>query len=180
MHKYDWRITYPWHTWKRNQYFLIQLEKKDVSFTFSAHSYSPDARATTGRKTSSWRLLNPLGWASSILNDVIWLQLGLLHRAKLISTSINAELKRGFKYLTAAVKDRKWITLEVCVCVSVFSPQSHSVLIGSYGSETVQRDGDEGNAAANALPFPIWASLSHKAAAQPESGDYFCLCGEIL
>lgn len=65
------------------------------------------------------------------------------------------------------------------VCVSVFYPQSHSVLIGSYGSETVQCDGDEGNAA-NALPFPIWASLSHKAGAQPESGDYFCLCGEIL
>lgn len=42
----------------------------------------------------------------------------------------------------------------VCVCVC-FSPQSHSVLIGSYGSETVQCDGDEGNAAANALPFPI-------------------------
>lgn len=42
-----------------------------------------------------------------------------------------------------------------CVCVSVFPPQSHSVLIGSYGSETVQCDGDEGNAAANALPFPI-------------------------
>lgn len=41
-----------------------------------------------------------------------------------------------------------------CVCVCFF-PQSHSVLIGSYGSETVQCDGDEGNAAANALPFPI-------------------------
>lgn len=63
-----------------------------------------------------------------------------------------------------------------CVHMCVFSPSHtlwHTVIIGSYSSRIVQCDGDEGNAAANALPLPIWASLSHKAAVQPGAGGLY-------
>lgn len=86
---------------------MIQVEDEGVSFIFSPHSYSPDTCATTGRKYQQLETLNPMGMRASLpsstLNDVIWPRFHLLHRAKLISTPINAELKRGFKYLTAAV-----------------------------------------------------------------------------
>lgn len=101
---------------------LIHIQR---SFIFSWHMcyYRQEI-------SSSWRLLTPAGMraslppfsASSTLNDVIWPRLELLHRAKLISTPINAELKRGFKYLTAAVNNMQWITLEVCVFFTTLSP----------------------------------------------------------
>lgn len=164
----------------------------------ASHSYSAlihillthtHTRATTGRKTSSWRLSTPFGMrasspsssssASSPLNGVIWLRFALLHRAKLISSPINAELKRGFKYLTAAVNNMQRITLQVCVCFFFFSPTvslSLSLhLCGnwycSYSCRIVQRD--DGNAAVNAHPLPVWASSSHKAAVQPPGGGLY-------
>lgn len=50
---------------------------------------------------------------------------------------------------------------------------SLSVVIGSYGCRVVQCD--DGNAAANAHPLPVGASMSHKAAVQP-GGGIKCVC----
>lgn len=149
---------------------MIQVEEEGVSFIFSCWHMCYYRQEVS----SSWRLLTVLGWvpptlpsASLILNDVIWPWLDLLHRAKLISTPINTELKRGFKYLTAAVNNTQWITLEVHVFFLLLH-HTLSLVIGSYSCRIVQCD--DGNAAANAHPLPVWASLSHKAAVQPIGG----------
>lgn len=123
--------------------------------------------------------------ASSSLNSVIWLRFALLHRAKLISSPINAELKRGFKYLTAAVNNMQRITLQVCVCFFFFSHSlslslSISVVIGtvvtavgSCSEMTVMP----------LLMLILFPSEHHRVIRQrfsPQGGDYICLCRQIL
>lgn len=125
--------------------------------------------------------------ASSPLNGVIWLRFALLHRAKLISSPINAELKRGFKYLTAAVNNMQRITLQVCVCFFFFFlPQSLSLslcisvvigtvvtAVGSCSEMTVMP----------LLMLILFPSEHHRVIRQrfsPRGGDYICLCRQIL
>lgn len=97
-----------WFKWRRKA-------SHSYSFTLSPHlSYYR-------QEDQQLETLNPVGMRPapptstlSTLNDVFWPWFP--HRAKLISTPINAELKSCFKCLTEAVNNMQWITLEVCAC----------------------------------------------------------------
>lgn len=88
---------------------VIGVACRGVSFIFSSHSWSADIHTNTFRKTSSWRLLTPSSITSTTLNDVIWPRLAPLRGAELDSTPVDVKLKRGFKYLAAAVNNSRRI-----------------------------------------------------------------------
>lgn len=124
--------------------------------------------------SSSWRLLTPLRreHPPSLLPHWHWMMLFGLG-------SISFTGQSSFQHpSTLSWKEALNISPQLLItcnelpwkCV-FFSRHTLCVVIGSYSRRIVQCD--DGNAAANAHPLPVWASLSHKAAVQPWGGIIF-------
>lgn len=179
------------NTHESRRYFMIAVEEEGVSFIFSPHSYSPDTHThvllQAGRQAAG-DSQPPLGWEHlppppPPLPHPHWMVLFGFG-------SLSFTGQSSFHHpSTLSWKEALNISLQLlitcnelpckCVCVSFFSPTvslSLSLhLCGnwycSYSCRIVQRD--DGNAAVNAHPLPVWASSSHKAAVQPAGGGLY-------